>query len=289
MSTESSTQTPVTTPELAAASMQSSMAAGLATRPDVAVQSAAASAGAESHACCHTASAASPVAGIGLQHAAESESAAHAAAHSCAEHKTGDGLPSLLKEFESADTARRVAAVVGMGKLADCAAAAPLIVALGDRDADVAREAATALGVLGDASAVEPLIAVLQNADGYFHPVVRAAATFSLGQLHDLRAFEPLVQAIHDPVTEASAEAIRSLAALADPRAVDVLLAVIRNINGFFLPAARRAAILGLDKLGGTIAECELRFVSTNQWEDAVIREAAVEAINMRSPAISAH
>ncbi len=142
--------------------------------------------------------------------------------------------------------------------------------------------------MLGDASAVEPLIAVLQNADGCFHPVVRAAATFSLGQLHDLRAFDPLVAAIHDPIAEASAEAIRSLATLADPRGVAVLLAVVRNVHGFFLPTTRRAAIIGLGQLGGEQAECELRFVSGNRWENAAVREAAIEAITIGSTMVSA-
>ncbi len=40
---------------------------------------------------------------------------------------------------------------------------------------------------------------------------------------------------------------------------------------------------MGLAQVGGEQAACELRFVAANQWEDAVIRAAAVEAIGERS------
>jgi HEAT repeat protein len=152
------------------------------------------------------------------------------------------------------------------------------LAALRDADADVAREAAASLGVLGSAEAVEPLIAILNNRDGYFHGVVRIAAAESLGQLRDLRAVVPLLNAIRDPIAEVSAEAIRALASLPDPRGLPALLEVVRNEHGFFLATTRRAAILGLAQIGGKQAICELRFVATNQWEDAVVRAAAIEA-----------
>jgi HEAT repeat protein len=188
-------------------------------------------------------------------------------------------LQPLLDDLASPDSARRATAATALGRLADVAAVPALIAALGEADADVAREAATSLGMLHNAAAVEPLIAILKNHDGYFHSVVRAAATRSLGQLGDLRAVEPLIAAIKDPIAEASAEAIRALASLPDPRSLPALLEVIRNEHGFYFGTARYAAILGLAQIGGEQAACELRFVSKNQWEDAVIRAAAIEAV----------
>jgi len=185
---------------------------------------------------------------------------------------------SLLEELASPVSARRAAAAKELGRLGDAAAAPALIAALRDADADVAREAATSLGLLGSATAVEPLIAVVNNVDGYFHSVVRIAATHSLSQLRDLRAVVPLLDAIRDPVAEASAEAIRAVASLPDPRNLPALLEVVRNEQGFFLATTRRAAILGLAQIGGEQAVCELRFVAGNQWEDAVVRAAAIEA-----------
>lgn len=200
-----------------------------------------------------------------------------AAAPTAAKPKA-DGLHLQLEELASTEPSRRASAATALGRLANVAAVPALITALDDSDADVAREAAASLGLLGSSTAVEPLIAVLNNSDGYFHSVVRAAATHSLSQLRDTRAVEPLINAIKDPIAEASAEAIRALASLSDPRGLPALLNVIRNEDGFFLNTTRRAAILGLAKIGGDQATAELTFVAGNQWEDAVVRAAAIEA-----------
>ena len=157
----------------------------------------------------------------------------------------------------------------------DRAAVAAQIAALRGTDADTARDAAIALGRLGDASAVEPLIEALRNANGYFHSVVRAAAAASLGQLRDARAFEPLSAATGDTMAEASAEAVRALTAMADPRATAVLIDIVRNPSGYFLSTVRLAAVEGLKKLGGPAATAELARVAGDATEDAVIRRAA--------------
>jgi HEAT repeat protein len=149
------------------------------------------------------------------------------------------------------------------------------IAALRSNDADIARDAATALGRLGCASAVEPLIEVLSDNENYFHSVVRAAAASSLAQLKDARAFEPLVNAVRGTMAEASAEAVRALTTMGDARAVGVLVDVVRNQDGFYLSTVRLAAVEGLKKLGGETAKAELAQVAANQWEDAVIRETA--------------
>jgi len=206
-------------------------------------------------------------------HASDKHAAEQAAAHT-----TADGLASLLQELKSVDCVRRAAAAEALGRTANASVAPALITALRDSDADVAREAATSLGSLGSAVAVEPLIAVLNNREEYYHSVVRAAASHSLGQLRDLRAVPPLLDAINDPFAEASAEAIRALASLADPRGIPALLQVVRNQHGYFLDVTRHAAILGLAQIGGEQAACELRFVASNQWENAVIRAAAIAA-----------
>ncbi len=188
-----------------------------------------------------------------------------------------ENLQSLLEDLTSPDSVRRVTAAGALGRLADVAAVLPLIAALNDSDADVAREAAVSLGLLRNEAAVEPLIIVVNNFDGYFHSVVRIAATSSLGQLRDPCAVVPLLNAIRDHVAEVSTEAIRALANLPDPRGLPALLEVIRNEYNFFLPTTRRAAILSLAKIGGTQADCELRFVAANEWEDAIVRAAAIE------------
>jgi HEAT repeat protein len=146
-------------------------------------------------------------------------------------------------------------------------------------DADIAREAAAALGRTGDRSAVEPLINVVANIDGYFHGVVRAAAIGSLGQIGDPRAFPALVAAVRDPMAEASAEAIRALAALGDAQAISVLIDVLQNADGFYLAIVRRAAVLALAQLAGDSAVAALRAVAANGGEEPAIRQTAQAAL----------
>jgi HEAT repeat protein len=187
--------------------------------------------------------------------------------------------PKVLKELSSDSATQRADAATAIGKSNDVSAVKPLLAALHDLDADVAREAATALGLLGDASAVEPLIEIITNANGYFHSVVRSAAAASLALLKDQRAVDSLLNAVYDPIADSSSEAIRALANLGDRRAVSALIEVVRNRSGFFVNSVRRAAVLGLIKLGGEEAQSELRWVSGDGFEDSVIREEATAAI----------
>jgi HEAT repeat protein len=187
--------------------------------------------------------------------------------------------PRVLKDLTSVSAKERADAASAIGKSHDVTAVKPLLAALHDFDADVAREAATSLGLLGDTSAVESLIEIITNGDRYFHSVVRSAAAASLGRLADQRAVDALMNAVNDPIADSSSEAIRALAALGDRRAVSALIEVIRNRSGFFVNSVRRAAVLGLIKLGGDEAQLELQFVSGDGWEDSVIREDATAAI----------
>ncbi len=154
-----------------------------------------------------------------------------------------------------------------------------MVNSLRDSSADAASEAAAALGGTGDRSAVKPLIDVITNADGFFHPVVRAAAATSLGKLGDKKAVPALIAGIRDEMAEASAESIRALAAIADPRAVSPLVDVVRNADGYYLSFVRRAAVQALVKLGGPEATAALRVVAENYDEDPIIRQVAVDAL----------
>ena len=169
-------------------------------------------------------------------------------------------------------------AIQPVAKVSDPAAVARLIAALRDIDADIARDAAIELGRLGNASAIQPLIEVLNNTDGYFNGVVRAAAAGSLANFRDERAFLPLLQAVSDPMAETSAEAVRALATIGDARAVGALIETVRNRDGFFLGTVRLAAVRGLIQLGGEQAKAELAYIANDGFEDAVIREAAAQS-----------
>jgi len=150
-----------------------------------------------------------------------------------------------------------------------------LINQLRDLDADVASDAATQLGALGEAFAVPALIQVVENSEGYYHSVVRAAASSSLGLLKDARAVDVLVIGTRDEMAEASAEAVRALASIGDARAVDSLVEIVRNTDGFYVPVVRLASVIALAKLGGAAAKAELAIVAANESEDPVVRQAA--------------
>jgi len=133
----------------------------------------------------------------------------------------------------------------------DRSAVIALMNRLRDADAEVARDAAQTLASLpADAEAIDALCAVVVNADGYFHPVVRAAAAAALGQLGDRRAVEALIQGTRDTMAEASEEAIKALGLLGDARALVALQVVIRNENGFFLEHVRRTAETAAGRIG---------------------------------------
>jgi len=152
-----------------------------------------------------------------------------------------------------------------------------LISDLRHEDADIAREAAVALGATGSPAAVEALIEVLENANGYYHSVVRSAAASSLARLGDKRAVASLLCAVNDTMAEASAEAVRALADLGDSRAVETLVGVVQNVTGFFQPVVRLAAVHALGRFDAPQAAAELAHIAADPSEDTVIRDAAGE------------
>jgi phycocyanobilin lyase beta subunit len=97
------------------------------------------------------------------------------------------------------------------------------------------------LAAAKDPSAIPALIAVF----GYNNPeaaIVAAAALTELGQI----AVPQLLEQIDDYNYGARAYSIRTLAAIADPRALDILISTAKTD---FAPSVRRAAIKGLGNL----------------------------------------
>jgi len=148
--------------------------------------------------------------------------------------------------------------------------------------ADEARDAAITLGQSGSFAAVEPLIEVLVNANGFYHPVVRAAAATSLGQLKDPRAVEVLIAATSDPMAEISEQATLALGSIADKRAVQPLLNIVANRNAFFLHPVRSAAVKALGEFRTAEVSSVLLAVSINDSEDANVRQAAKDVKSHR-------
>ncbi len=149
---------------------------------------------------------------------------------------------------------RRVAAAALAG-LHDPRSVEPLLHCLTADDAELRRAAATALGQIGDARAVEPLMICLQDKD----PATVTVALVALGALHDARAVaaiipclgnsdetvrrkavdilcqlgapavEPLLASLTAPKPRVRALAAEALGRLGDARAVDPLVALLKD------------------------------------------------------------
>ncbi|KJH71791.1 HEAT repeat domain-containing protein [Aliterella atlantica] len=101
--------------------------------------------------------------------------------------------------------------------------------------------AVQALVASGEAAAIPTLIAVL----GYNNPVAAVAAVDGLVSFGAV-AVQPLMEQLDEYNYGARAYSIRALAAIADPRAMDVLIPAAATD---FAPSVRRAAAKGLGSL----------------------------------------
>ena len=129
-----------------------------------------------------------------------------------------------------------------------------------------------------DEAGISALIAVL----GYNNPGAAVIAVEGLIQLGGA-AVQPLMEQLDEYNYGASAYAIRALAAIADPRALDLLLTAAATD---FAPSVRRAAAKGLGTLRWNQMDAEQRsnaqvkalqtLLSVSQDSDWSIRYAAV-------------
>jgi HEAT repeat protein len=181
-----------------------------------------------------------------------------------------------IEQLRAGELASRMAAAGKLGELGGPEAITALQIALRDPTAEVAREATLALGKTRDTSVMAALAVVLENADGYFHSVVRTAAAESLSLFSDRQVIPTLKSAVRDPIAEASRAAIRGLGIVAGVEAVPTLLTVVSNPDNYFLPSVRATAIQVLAAIPGPDAANCLRQVRENPSEDPIVRQAAL-------------
>jgi HEAT repeat protein len=197
-------------------------------------------------------------------------------------NRTAQDLSELLAELQTRDYATRLGAVQALAGRREPEAVSALIAALRDRSVEVAVGAATSLSVGGGEVARGALQQVLENAEGYFHPLTRAAAVHGLGTLLGDEAEQgPLFFALRDIHAEVSIAAIAALAALGTERATMSLLEVVENAEGYFLPITRLAAARALER--ATLAPRASLERLTMQEQDGTIAEALTRALR-RTP-----
>lgn len=152
-------------------------------------------------------------------------------------------VPALLKEVASTDKSQREHVIAALGSLRAVTAIAPISQILGDKSLGRRYVAAWALGEIGDASAVPALLPALNDDDAE----VRKYATRALIKLNQ-SSVEPLIAYLATAPPQGGAGAIRALGDIADPRALNVLLAHVNGVN-------RVEVFLALGKLKDPRAE----------------------------------
>jgi HEAT repeat protein len=141
----------------------------------------------------------------------------------------------------------RQAAVESLAVVKEEKVATALIAALKDRESDVRRAAIAALGENGNPRALEPLVAIMNDKkepefhkitprnpyrwERTFYPGTRSAAAEALGQLGDPRAVEPLLAALKDESLTLRISVLAALGTLHDKRGMDAIVATLKDPN----------------------------------------------------------
>ena len=152
-----------------------------------------------------------------------------------------------------------------------------LIEALGyQKDSDVRRSAADALGQIGDVRAVEPLLNALKDSND----TVRTQAEKALykieetwGQTGDARAIVPLIAALKDSDTGVRRIAADVLRQTGDVRAVETFIAALKDSDSH----VQRIAIEALKKIGDVRAIEPL--IATLKDPDRLVRIIGIDAL----------
>jgi hypothetical protein len=125
-----------------------------------------------------------------------------------------------------------------------------LVRALRDQSVEVAVAAAEALSNQYDDLAVGELLQVLENRDGYFSPVTRVAAITGLARRLDVARFDPVFAALRDIDAEVSIAAVAVIADRVPSKAGSLLLPVLCDKSGYYLPLVRLAVANALERSG---------------------------------------
>jgi HEAT repeat protein len=159
----------------------------------------------------------------------------------------------------------------------DAASTTALIAALRDPRAEVAVEAAEELQRHPPERAVSALCDVLHNRDGYFSSSTRAAAVRALGVLLPMGNGDTFAAAAADLDASVSLAAIAALVDRNEGTSVDVLLRVLEDPRGFYVPLTRHAAARGLALIGPR----DPRRVSAllENESDSIVREALISLV----------
>jgi HEAT repeat protein len=181
---------------------------------------------------------------------------------------------SLEALRSAADLVDRIRAARTLASIRDEETTAALAAALRDASAEVAVEAAEALGKHRGPGATRALRAALDNSDGYYSPMTRAASVRALGAILPADEAALIANAVTNVDPMVSLAAIAALAERDEPASRDALATVLENRAGFYLPLTRQAAARALLQLRRWDEE-KYRTLLENE-ADATVRESLV-------------
>lgn len=209
-----------------------------------------------------------------------------------------EAVPALLDKIGTADRQQREYVIAALGTLKAAAATLPIGRVLADRTLERRYVAAWALGEIAGPDGVPPLIGALEDPN----QEVRRYATRALIKINR-PAVGPLLEHLRGASGESAAGAIRALGDIADPVALDVLLAhtsgpqraeTFLALGKLRDPRAAAVLIKGLDDddwrarmnaamalgpLGGSAAAAALK--RTLDDEVHVVREWSARSLEM--------
>jgi HEAT repeat protein len=114
-----------------------------------------------------------------------------------------------------------------------------LLADLRDFNKEKRRTAVVKLGMVGGDEAIRALIMTVGN--DHEDLIARGRAALMLGKLRDLRAVDPLIQALDAPGFQTPLFAAQALGRIGDPRAIEPLLAMLNSGHEKFREAAMEA------------------------------------------------
>jgi hypothetical protein len=175
----------------------------------------------------------------------------------------------LLTQLTAASWQVRAQAAEALSTLESLGVEEALHRALRDDSAEVASAAALALSRHGSARAIAALREVLENRDGYFSPVTRAACVHGLARCLGTVDTNAVLDVLADVDAEVSIAAIAVVAERLPELAMPRLLAVLSDDTSYFLPMVRLAAANALTRLG-TLSQDTITGLLSRERDDDV-------------------